>query len=316
MAVEFDSSAPEATSADQFKLSAVQVVTKTIDVWAKKPVHYIVLYGIGSFVSAIVSVLLLYIVAGNDFLSVFQLQASSDITTTIANLFAQVPATLAIAVSLLALALISTLLSALFAGSTMRYTLSRYAGNNEETIASSISFGVNRIVKLFGVQLLLILIAGVIMIPGQVYTYAVMESIPLDPYLITPEQAMSVLTASLFMLLLLLINLYLNIRFSVALPVAVVEDCSIVGCVKRAWSLSSGQFWHIFGPLLLLGIGTGIIGAGLLAGFAYPIMVSPLFVIARVVAVQAIVGSLNAVFLLVLYKDLEVRKAEVAQLQW
>jgi hypothetical protein len=87
----------------------------------------------------------------------------------------------------------------------------------------------------------------------------------------------AILTGVLMVLLLIVALIFLWVRFYLlAVPALMLENAGVIGAVRRAWRLSTSQFWRLFGISLL---------AVIIAGFASQIVGFPVSMIASVVGI-------------------------------
>ena len=111
--------------------------------------------------------------------------------------------------------------------------------------------------------LVLIAIGLLIMVPVLVAALgvdAVSDLSALDAN--TPIEADQIAPAAvLAFLLLFALLIFAAVRLSVMVPVRTAERVGALDMIKRSWHLTRGQFWRIFGFMILLGIGVFVVMA-------------------------------------------------------
>ncbi len=120
-------------------------------------------------------------------------------------------------------------------------------------------FGV-RFLRLIGMFLLQMLIIGcLILIPyGLVIVAIAMESVPLG------------LLAGLLLMAAVFFTIFLSINWAFTIPVIGWEEKGVIDSFKRSWNLVQGNWWRVFGILILMGI---------IVSFAASIVLTPLYFI-------------------------------------
>jgi len=116
---------------------------------------------------------------------------------------------------------------------------------------------------------------------------------------------------ALLVLVYLAIVLFVGVRMILAGPVASAEAVGPIAILKRSWSLTAGQFWRLFGFLViffigalvvLLGIGAAVgVLIGVTAGKIQPMSGSALVVALVQALLNAIITTVFAVMLARLY---------------
>jgi hypothetical protein len=109
--------------------------------------------------------------------------------------------------------------------------------------------------------------------------------------------------------------------FQLAAPALVLERTGVVASLRRAGQLSRGQFWRIFGILLLTGLVAGIVGQvisiplaliGAIGPLVFPGTVGALMLVLSSYLSQILVGSLTTPFTSAVtalqYVDQRIRK--------
>jgi hypothetical protein len=107
-------------------------------------------------------------------------------------------------------------------------------------------------------------------------------------------------------LLLIVPGVILAVMWFVATPACVVEQLGPLSSMGRSSELTKGHRWKIFGMLLLVLIGAGIIGA--IIGAALGLTGSSMLVTLGTLVWTGIWGAFYAIFVVVTYHDLRVAK--------
>jgi len=106
-------------------------------------------------------------------------------------------------------------------------------------------------------------------------------------------------------------SIYLNIRLIVSLISIMYEQIDAQSSLQRSWNLTSGQFWHILGAVLIPGIITSLFGVLVQAALLYGLLpfiqskiVFSLFVIVIDQLMLIIVVPFSTLIHVILYFDL------------
>ncbi|MEE8182246.1 MAG: glycerophosphoryl diester phosphodiesterase membrane domain-containing protein [Candidatus Thorarchaeota archaeon] len=305
---------PSAPPEHDFTVSALGLVTRTFKVWVRKLPSYIIIVGLIGVAYGLLQFAVFYALYG---LTAFDLliYVSSDIINTLLGI-ATAESVLAIEIitTAIVLTVVGMVVNAVIAGGGIKFALDDY-GSHQADVGTSLSFAFSRLSTMIVAQFLLALIVAGALAPGMYLFLGAFVSIdPLNP-------SMEALSAMMMALPLLLIGaivaFYFGIRLAPTNAVVVAEDLGAIDSMKRAWELTTGNFWHIFGGQILLSIAMAVIG--LVLGM----LVSPLIFYgqALMMFVSALIISLlfsaiNYVFAAVLYRDLESRSRVTSQDYW
>jgi MFS family permease len=107
-------------------------------------------------------------------------------------------------------------------------------------------------------------------------------------------------------LLLIVPGVILAVMWFISTPACVVEQLGPLASMARSSELTKGHRWKIFGMLLLVLIGAGIIGA--IIGAALGLTGSSVLVTLGTLVWTGIWGAFYAIFVVVTYHDLRVAK--------
>jgi uncharacterized membrane protein len=106
--------------------------------------------------------------------------------------------------------------------------------------------------------------------------------------------------------LLIVPGLILLVAWYVAIPACVVEKLGPWESLKRSAVLTKGHRWKLFGLLLIVGIGAGIVGA-ILGGIGI-LAFGTIGTVAAQYITQTVMGAFGAILIIVIYRDLRVSK--------
>jgi len=223
-----------------------------------------------------------------------------------------------LAIEIITIAIVLTVfgmvVNAVIAGAGIKFALDDY-GAHQADVGTSLSFAFSRLSTMVVVQFLIALIVTGALAPGMFLLLGAMAGI--DPYNPSPDALNMLLMALPLLLIGFVISFYVAIRLNPSSAVVVAEDLGAVDSIKRAWALTSGNFWHIFGGQILLGIALAIISM-VLEILLFPLVIygpaAMLFFLALFSSL--IFGAINFVFAAVLYRDLESRSAVISQEYW
>jgi len=295
-----------------FVVSATGLVSRTLSVWGRNLLTFVVLIGILSAIFTVVRFFVLWMVFGDPgsaqvlmgfmgtdpfsfFVGLFTLTQFSLVPPGVFNTF--------VSVSLL-LMVVSMVVYAVLIGASIKYSIDDY-GRDQADTGESVSVAMGRSVTLIAAQLIVGFISAVLFAPVLFYIFIV-------PLTLETIATFTVLFFATFILV-----LYVSVRLAPVAAVVIVEDRSAFESVKRAFDLTSGQFWHVFVGQIILGIVVVIldiivgvfiisatIGLGWIGGLL-PVIISGLLFVAVPYVFQA-----------VLYLDLEGRDLETSQQLW
>ncbi len=291
-----------------YSVSATGLVSRTFKLWFRNLLAYVVIVGIVSFLWAIAQSFVSVFILGTDLTDYFGSDPTSFLIGIISILTDPYisPGTIAFFVPVsIVIFIVSLLIYAIIAGAAVKYALDDY-GTKSADISESFSFATGRAVTLILAQLIVGLISGAIVAGPAVLLI-------LSLYLGTVELLLAGMVA---IVVAIIVVLYVTVRLSPTLAVVIAEDYSAMDSVKRAWKITGGHFWHIFGGQILLGIAVFVVSfvISLLAfSFAFAGGYLVTLIIAAIGAL--LLSPLSYIFQAVLYKDLKSR-ASVSDQDW
>jgi len=305
---------PSASAEQDFTVGALDLVTRTLKVWVRKLPSYIMIVGLVGVAYGLLQFAVFYALYG---LLAFDLliYVSSDIITTLLG-FATAEPVLAIEIITIAivLAVVGMVVNAVIAGGGIKFALDDY-GSHQADVGTSLSFAFSRLSTMIVAQFLLTLIISGAMAPGLFLLFGSLAAI--DPFNPSMEAISAMMSGLAILGVGAIVALYFGIRLAPTSAVVVAEDLGAIDSMKRAWELTTGNFWHIFGGQILLGIAVAIIGlvpGMLVAPLAFYGLAVTLYISALISAL--LFSAISYVFAAVLYRDLESRSRVVSQEYW
>jgi hypothetical protein len=295
-----------------FVVSATGLVSRTLSVWGRNILTFVILFGVLSAIFTVVRFFVLWMIFGDPvsaqilmgymgtdpfsfFIGLFSLVQFDLLPPAMLNTF--------VSVSLL-LMVISMIVYAILIGATIKYTIDDY-GRGQSDTGESVSVAMGRSGTLIMAQLIVGFLSALLFAPALLYM------------LFVPVTVTTLTTFLTLILVTFVLVLYVSIRLAPTAAVVIVEDKSAFDSVKRAFDLTGGQFWHVFVGQIVLGIvvvildiivGMFLLGLTLGSGWVgglLPVIVSGLLFVA-----------IPYVFQAVLYMDLEARDLETSQQLW
>lgn len=191
--------------------------------------------------------------------------------------------------------LATVLLSGLIVVAVSRSVLGRVASSKEVWERTKSKF-----LPLIGLNIITSIISGLMMIIGIVVFFVLLASVASTAK--TDREFLQDLGVSLVGLLILmvisaLVSSYLSIKFSVASPAMVLENLGVFAAIGRSWSLTSGNFWRLFGINILTAIITSMV-AGIFVGIADAL--GAIFIVVGSSSPEDVIASLNTTYILIM----------------
>ena len=305
---------PSAPPEHNFEVSALDLVTRTLKVWVRKLPSYIVLVGLLGVAFSLLSFAVFYALYGMLAFDLL-LYVGTDIINTLLGIATAEPV---LAIEIITIAIVLTVVgmvvNAVIAGGGIKFALDDY-GSHQADVGTSLSFAFSRLSTMIVAQFLLTLILTGALAPGLFLLLPALAALdPLNPSI----EAISAMMMPLAILGIgFIVTFYLGVRLAPTNAVVIAEDLGAIDSLKRAWELTTGNFLHIFGGQILLGIAVAIIA------FVLGMLLSPLVFYdpALVLYVSVLISlllfsAINYVFAAVLYRDLDARSRVASQEYW
>lgn len=287
-----------------YALSASELVTRTFTVWVRNLLQYIIIVGILSATFIGVSFVLLLVLF--DILGTLGTDPLSFLISLILDPLSNPPL---IALSL-GFAIVTFVINAIVIGAAIKFTLDEY-GENRGAIGTSFSHSFGRTPIIIIVQLILTSFAAILFTPATILIFRAMDMIDIsDPFNPIIQPGSLELLMSAFGLLVVggVVLIYINIRFAPTLAIVIDTDLSAIDSLKRSWELTSGNFFHVFGGLILLILATSVLGIVVSAVLTFTFLPEPYRLILESLISSIFFSALTYIFAVVLYRDLESRK--------
>ena len=301
---------PSAPPEQDFTVSALGLVTRTLKVWVRKLPSYILIVGLIGVTFSLLQLAVFYALYGTLAFDLL-IYVGADIINTLMGLFVTAPTAMAIEIIIMAIVLtvVGMVVNAVIAGGGIKFALDDY-GSHQADVGTSLSFAFSRLSTMIVAQFLLALIVSGASAPGTYFLFYALFSVDSSSLIMT-------LMALPLTWIGLIVSLYFSIRLSPTSAVVVAEDLGAIDSMKKAWKLTTGNFWHIFGgqiPLVIALVVIGLVVGMLLFPLAFYGQALVLYVSALISSL--LFGAISYVFAAVLYKDLESRSGVVSQEFW
>lgn len=303
---------PIETPERDFSVGASGLVSRTFSLWLRRLGSYVVLVGLVASILATINTLIAFLLVPSDpsaFTDLIGTNPLDIITKLIGWTTVSDVILLTIAV---ALSIVGFIVMAVAYGAGIKLALEDYGNPGGGTVKEAFSYARGRLVTLIGANLLYSILIVIPIFPGIVgfaisaLTIDWMDFSTYGPVLVTIP----------VLLVGLLIMLYLSIRLSPTIAVAVAEeDKNSVDAVKRAWQITQSNFWHIFLGFFLLVIITGIAAIIITISFAPIVLINVGLLVICTIAIALVLSPISAIFQAVLYRDLESR-AKQTEADW
>ncbi|TET09328.1 MAG: hypothetical protein E3J86_08505 [Candidatus Thorarchaeota archaeon] len=273
--------------------------------------QYVVIIGFISIATTLISFIIIFTIFGTIGL------LSTDPINYLFGIFAlsSTPDLILIAVTVI-FGVIAFVVNAILSGAAIKFSLDDYAGQEAE-IGSSFSHTFGKTARIVTVQVILTLIVSAVTGPSLAIMSSALDGIDIsDPFypIITPEAIQQMIMGSMLLLFGGIFILYITIRFAPALAIVVDTDLSAIDSLKKAWELTSGNFLHVLGGQILIGL--AVVLLTMIASVPFGIfMISNLYTIGinqYAIVIQVIITALlfsapPLIYTAVLYRDLMSR---------
>lgn len=294
-----------------YTVSATGLISRTLSLLTSKFVHYIIIVGIAGAACVILSYVLLYALLGligvitadpfGYFISNFLLAPSPDIV---------------LLGVLVGYAIFAFVLNAILGGAAIKFTLDEYGGTTGD-VGTSFSRSFRRFPTIIMVQLLTSAMVAIAITPATILSARAIAMIDItditditDPFdLIFPQGFMEMLLLS-FVLLAVggLFLAYFQTRLAPTLAIVLDTDLSAIDSFKKSWELTSGNFMHVFGSTILLGIVIIVLTLIVSIFTTMTLLPAATTLVIDAVITTLLFGALTYIFTVVLYRDLSSRK--------
>jgi hypothetical protein len=307
----FDELGPSQMDAQKYTVNATGVVSRTLGLWKRHLLQYIIIVGIVGAGAIAVSFVILFALFGT--IGILGTDPVSYLVNTL--FFTSLPDLTLIAVSLL-FASVVFVINAILGGAAIKYALDDYSAHSVD-IRASLSHSYGKILSFISVQLVISLISAILFYPGLLLLTNVMGIIDIsDPYnpIFPPGAIEMMMEGFVFLLVGGLITIYFSARLAPTTAIVIDTDLSAIDSLKKSWAITSGNVLHVIGSWFIFGI--AIVVLGLLVD-AIPYLLSyfnsvfdPYTLVITSILGALLFWSLNYIFSVVLYRDLSSRVKE------
>ena len=306
---------PSAPAEHDFTVSALDLVMRTLKVWVRKLPSYILIVGLLGAVFSLLGLAVFYALYGVTAFELVNYVSTDIINALLGFTLADPPLAIEIILIAIVLTVVGMAANAVIAGAGIKFALDDY-GSHQADVGTSLSFAFSRLSTMIVAQFLLALIIMGPLAPGMFLILGSFASI--DPFNPSMEALSAMMTGLGILVLGAIVALFFAIRLAPTIAVVVAEDLSVVDSLKRAWQLTAGNFLHIFGGQILLGIALAVftIVVEVLLSSLETAYGSVVYLYFTALVTMLFFGAISYVFAAVLYKDLESRSRVDSQEYW
>ncbi|MCK4483397.1 MAG: glycerophosphoryl diester phosphodiesterase membrane domain-containing protein [Candidatus Thorarchaeota archaeon] len=305
---------PSAPVEQDFTVSALDLVIRSLKVWVRKLPSYILIVGLLGVAFSLLQFAVFYALYGMLAFDLYVYVSADIINTLLGFGISEIAFTIEMIIIAIVLSVMGMVVYAVIAGGGIKFALDDY-GSHQADVGTSLSFAFSRLSTMIVAQLLLALIVTGAMAPGLFLLQSALVGIDLlNPSM---EAINAILMAIPLLLIGLVVALYFAIRLAPTNAVVVAEDLGAIDSLKRAWKLTTGNFWHIFFGQILLIIAVAIIGA-VLGMLLSPLTFNqdPFWLYIAALISTLLFSAISYVFAAVLYRDLESRSRVASKEYW
>jgi hypothetical protein len=298
---------PSQPQEEDYVLSATGIMWKTLNLWKRKFVQYVVLVGLASVIMAFSSFILIFTLFGligvlpedpiNYVFGIFTLSAPPEMTILVITIIFGV---------------FAFVVNAILSGAAIKFALDDYSGLAAE-LGESFSQSFGKIGRILTIQLLLTLIVSSVTGPSLGFIMRAFDEIdltpPIDPYTAFSPEAMQYLMMGMVLLIVGgIVVLVFAIKFAPAIAVVMDTDLSAIDSLKRSWELTSGKFIHVLGSQFCISFAVGFLSlvVTLPLTFLLPPL-DPLVLVIETIILGLLFSARSLIFISVLYRDLLAR---------
>jgi hypothetical protein len=308
---------PEQPVTQNFTVSATGLVSRTLSLWFRKIIQYLLIVGVTILVWQFVCLGALWLIWGDlalaltDYIASDPLSFISSIYLMI--LYVDTPYEVlpteqlgAFIIFDFVLMIVGTIIYAIVAGAAIKHALDDYGTRNSD-LGKSFSHATGRAFTLIIASIIVSILTSLGFLPA--IAVLILSMLTLD---------LSLLMSALGLLLLgFIFVIYLITRLLPTTAVVIAEDRSAFESIKRAYSLSSGNVIHIFVGYILLMIAIIVIDLVVVLVLGPLVLIGSLISFILTILISSLVfGPIPYVFQAVLYKDLVSRSTTQSQDWW
>ncbi|MHA1936491.1 MAG: hypothetical protein ACW97A_14570 [Candidatus Thorarchaeota archaeon] len=304
---------PSQPPTQDFTVSATGIVSRTLSLWTRKIIQYIIIVGIVGAGLVVVSYVMVLTILGT--IGVL----GTDPVTYLFGLFTltSFPDLTMIVVSLM-FAIVAFVVNAIVGGAAIKFALDDY-GERRGEIGTSFSHSFGRAIHIIIVLLVISFLVSIVTAPSLYISTIALEGIDIsDPFNpIFPPGALELMMAS-FVLLIVgwIFTVYISARFAPTLAIVIDTDLSAIDSLKKSWELTSGNVLHVLVAQILFIIAVFVLQLIISFALTFVLLFNPLLLVLEVIVSALLFGSLTFIFAAVLYRDLLSRSGQVASQDW
>ncbi len=281
---------PEAAKPN-FIVSFLGLVSRTFSLWSRRLHQYAIILALGAIAFVGIQAIVFVALFGPIGLVLIGV-ATVDSLELLISILTGTGWTPSFVLILVLLTIAGILLYAVVGGAATKLALDNYGTPEKGAIRSSLSFALSRLPTLMGASVLSILALMGLALLVALAAFAI---------------GLVGLIGGLVLFF------YVTVRLSPVLGVVIGENLSAYESVVRAYSITGGCFWHIFGGRILLTIAVNIIRYILAFVFLPIFILTGIWVLAVwTLFISVLLDPLGYIFQAVLYRDL-VSRVSVAQ---
>lgn len=132
------------------------------------------------------------------------------------------------------------------------------------------------------------------------------------------------LASFVFLIILLVVSVFITVKFLFSQSAIVLEEATVTGAFKRSWNLTKGQFWRIFGIYIVISLMTGVASSvvtgplGMIQTYAPFTSKAALVIITSIslflqILVSGLILAVSCSGTVLLYMDVRMRKENLAE---
>ncbi|MFW9788268.1 MAG: hypothetical protein ACFFE2_03065 [Candidatus Thorarchaeota archaeon] len=295
---------PSQARTGSYEVSATGLVSRTFNLWTRKLVQYIIIVGLAGVALAVASFLILSVIFG-----LIGTIATNPLSY-IFNLFSfsTLPIVDLIIVSVV-FATVAFIVNAWITGAGTKFALDDYGGEQVADVGTSFSYATGKTLNIILVRIITTILVTGVLTPAFILFARALAGIDIsDPFnpIISPGAMETMLAAMGYLFIGGLFALYISIRFAPVTAIVVDTDLSAIDSLRKSWELTSGNVFHVFGGMFLVGIVIAVIEFAVTSLLWF----SPYYLVVQVIISSLLFTAIQVVFTVVLYRDLSSRRGD------
>jgi len=288
-----------------YAVSATGLLSRTLSLLKNKIVQYIIIVGIAGAACVTFSFVLLFALFGS-----IGVISADPFSNFIGNFLFPIAPNLLLAGVTVGFAIFALILNTILGGAAIKFTLDEYGGTTGD-IGASFSRSFARLPTIIIVQVLISAMVAIIITPASIMAANALVMVDItDPFNpIFPPGSIEMMMQSMLLILVGgLFIIYIQTRLAPTLAIVIDTDLSAIDSLKKSWELTSGNFMHVFGGYILLGITTTVLALIVSIITTMTFLPYDITLVIDSVITVLLFGALSYIFTVVLYRDLSSRK--------